>query len=140
MSKNSKNKKGNDEIMKLIKQILGFLGIVAFGLIGFVLVAVVGVVGGVIFAMIAMTQFNTQAWIEFAIIIAIIVTTILIIKRRKIKSFVKRIAKRNKKTEEFDYDKWAIENNPEVRDLYLAQIKFSPTSKRKDHDDLKLDY
>ena len=136
MSKNSKNKKGNGEIMKLIKQILGFLGIVAFGLIGFVLVAVIGVVGGVIFAM---TQFNTQAWIELAIIIAIIVTTILIIKRRKIKSFVKSIVKRSKKTEEFDYDKWAIENKPAVRDLYLAQIKFSPTSKRKDHDDLKLD-
>lgn len=123
--------------MKLIKQILGLLGIIAFGLIGFVLIAVVCVVGGVIFAM---TQFDTQAWIEFAIIIAIIVTTILIIKRRKIKSSVKSIVRRNKKTEEFDYDKWAIENNPAVRDLYLAQIKFSPTSKRKDHDDLKLNY
>ena len=123
--------------MKLIKQLLGLVAIVAFGLIVTALVVVVGVVGGVIFAM---TQFNTQAWIEFTIIIAIIISTIIFVKRHKIKNSIKSIFKRNKKTEEFDYDKWAIENNPVVRDLYLAQIKHSPTSKRKDHDDLKLNY
>ena len=123
--------------MKLIKQILGLLGVIAFGLIGFVSIGLFCIVGGVIFAM---TQFNTQAWIEFAIIIAIIISIILIIKRRKIKSSIKSIVRKNKKTKEFDYDRWAIENKPAVRDLYLAQIKFSPTSKRKDHDDLKLNY